>query len=402
MRKIDRRIVIIAALIFIVAMAYGLMKYLISLKEEPPMRPAVEAKRFVKTETVAYSSIYTPVSEPGRLSSIAEVDIIAEASGKIQSGNVPLKKSSSFSKGDKLFVVYPDEAALALKARKSQYLNILANIIPDIRLDFPDRESDYMEFFSSISSDKPLPKFPEIMDEKLRIFLTTRNVLGEYYSIQKDELQLRRHTVYAPFDGTYTDVYLEVGAYTNTGGRVAHAIRTNDLELEVPLQIFDAKWVKIGDNVTARSETRDLEWTGKVLRKSEFVDENSQRQSVFVRLNNTGPKNTVLSGEYLSTVFPGHPVENVMEIPRNAVFNTNEVFVVVDGRLENRTINIIKTNERTLIFNGLEVGEIIVVQPLINVLEGTLVEVDGSGPKQNQKIGDAPPKQDDNAKPEKE
>ncbi len=402
MRKIDRRIVIIAALIFIVAMAYGLMKYLISLKEEPPMRPAVEAKRFVKTETVAYSSIYTPVSEPGRLSSIAEVDIIAEASGKIQSGNVPLKKSSSFSKGDKLFVVYPDEAALALKARKSQYLNILANIIPDIRLDFPDRESDYMEFFSSISSDKPLPKFPEIMDEKLRIFLTTRNVLGEYYSIQKDELQLRRHTVYAPFDGTYTDVYLEVGAYTNTGGRVAHAIRTNDLELEVPLQIFDAKWVKIGDNVTARSETRDLEWTGKVIRKSEFLDDNSQRQSVFVRLNNTGPKNTVLSGEYLSTVFPGHPVEDVMEIPRNAVFNTNEVFVVVDGRLENRTINIIKTNERTLIFNGLEVGEIIVVQPLINVLEGTLVEVEGSGPKQNQEIVDAPPKQDDNAKPEKE
>lgn len=402
MRKIDRRIVIIAALIFIVAMAYGLMKYLISLKEEPPMRPAVEAKRFVKTETVAYSSIYTPVSEPGRLSSIAEVDIIAEASGKIQSGNVPLKKSSSFSKGDKLFVVYPDEAALALKARKSQYLNILANIIPDIRLDFPDRESDYMEFFSSISSDKPLPKFPEIMDEKLRIFLTTRNVLGEYYSIQKDELQLRRHTVYAPFDGTYTDVYLEVGAYTNTGGRVAHAIRTNDLELEVPLQIFDAKWVKIGDNVTARSETRDLEWTGKVIRKSEFLDDNSQRQSVFVRLNNTGPKNTVLSGEYLSTIFPGHPVEDVMEIPRNAVFNTNEVFVVVDGRLENRTINIIKTNERTLIFNGLEVGEIIVVQPLINVLEGTLVEVEGSGPKQNQEIVDAPPKQDDNAKPEKE
>lgn len=402
MRKIDRRIVIIAALLFIVGMSYGLMKYLISLKEEPPMRPPVEAKRFVKTETVAYSTIYTPVSEPGRLSSIAEVDIIAEASGKIQAGNVPLKKSSSFSTGDKLFVVYPDEAALALKARKSQYLNILANIIPDIRLDFPERESEYMKFFSSISLDKALPKFPEIKDEKLRIFLTTRNVLGEYYSIQKDELQLRRRTVYAPFDGTYTDVYQEVGAFTNTGGRVAHAIRTNDLELEVPLQIFDAKWVKIGDKVTASSEIRDLEWTGKVIRKSEFLDDNSQRQSVFVRLNKTGPKNTVLSGEYLSTVFPGHPVENVMEIPRNAVFNTNEVFVVVDGRLENRTINIIKTNERTLIFNGLEVGEVIVVQPLINVLEGTLVEVQGSGPKQDNKKGESPQKQDDNAKPGKE
>lgn len=385
MRKIDRRIVIIAALIFIVGMAYGLMKYLISLKEEPPMRPAVEAKRFVKTKVVSYSTIYTPVSEPGRLSSVAEVDIIAEASGKILSGSVPLKKSSGFSKGDKLFVVYPDEAKLALKARKSQFMNILANIIPDIRLDFPDREPDYMNFFSSINIDRPLPPLPEIKDEKLRIFLTTRNVLGEYYSIQKDEKQLQRHTVYAPFDGTYTDVYLEVGAYTNTGGRVAHAIRTNDLELEVPLQMSDAKWVKIGDNVKIKSEPRELNWTGKVVRKSQFVDENNQRQSVFVRLNNDRQKHIVLSGEFLSTEFPGHPVENVMEIPRNSVFNSNEVFVVVDGRLENRTINIIKTNEKTLIFNGLEIGEVIVVQPLINVLEGTLVEVQGMDQGQGQK-----------------
>lgn len=349
------------------------------------MRPAVEAKRFVKAEVVAYSTIFTPVSEPGRFSSTAEVDIIAEASGKILPGSISLKRSSSFSKGDILFVIYPDEAKLALKARKSQFMNILANIIPDIRLDFPDREPDYMNFFSSINIDRPLPPLPDVKDDKLRIFLTTRNVLGEYYSIQKDEKQLQRHTVYAPFDGTYTDVYLEVGAYTNTGGRVAHAIRTNDLELEVPLQISDAKWVKKGDNVKIKSDSRELEWTGNVVRKSQFLDENTQRQSVFVRLNNDRQKHIVFRGEFLVTEFPGHPVENVMEIPRNSVFNSNEVFVVVDGRLENRTINIIKTNEKTLIFNGLEIGEVIVVQPLINVLEGTLVEVQGMDQGQGQK-----------------
>jgi len=38
-----------------------------------------------------------------------------------------------------------------------------------------------------------------------------------------------------------------------------------------------------------------------------------------------------------------------------------------------------------LIFNGLEIGEVIVVQPLINVLEGTLVEVQGMDQGQGQK-----------------
>jgi membrane fusion protein (multidrug efflux system) len=373
MRKIDRRIVVIAAFIFIVGLAYGLMRFLAAQKEDLKQRPPVEAKRYVKAEPVKYTTIISPVSAPGRLSSVAEVDIVAEASGRLQQGEVPLKKGTRFSKGDILFVVYPDEAALALKASKSQFLNTLANLLPDIRIDFPEYEQGYMEFFSSISLDQPLPPFPEVEDEKLKIFLTSRNVLSQYYTIRKDELQLSRHTTIAPFEGTFTQVLLEVGSYTNTGGRIAEAIRTDELELEVPVDRFDAAWIKIGDPVTVHSDKRGLTWKGRVIRKSQFVDPNTQSQAIFIKIqNHRNP--TLLAGEYLNAEFPGHPIENAMEVPRNVVFNTNEVFVIVDGRLEKRIANIIKINEKTLIFNGLEKGEVLVMQPMINVLEGTLVE----------------------------
>ena len=188
---------------------------------------------------------------------------------------------------------------------------------------------------------------------------------------------MSRHTVIAPFDGTYTEVYLEAGAYTNTGGRVAHVIRTDELELEVPLERFDAEWVKIGDEVNIHSDRRSIDWKGQVIRKNQFVDENTQSQGVFVRVKNH-MEPSLLSGEYLSASFPGHPIEHAMEIPRNVVFNTNEVFIVVENRLQKKTINIIKVNEKTLIFNGLNEGGILVMQPLINVQEGTLVEFQGS------------------------
>ncbi len=77
-------------------------------------------------------------------------------------------------------------------------------------------------------------------NDQLKIFLASRNVISEYYNIQRDELQLQRRTVRAPFNGTYKEVYMETGAYTNTGGRVARAIRTDELELEVPLKRVDA------------------------------------------------------------------------------------------------------------------------------------------------------------------
>lgn len=373
MRKIDKRIVVIATFIFVVGLAYGLMRFLAAQKEDMRRRPPVEAKRFVKAEPVGYTTIISPVSAPGRLTSIAEVDIVAEAAGRLQQGDVTLKKGSTFSQGDILFVVYPDEAALELKASKSRFLNTLANLLPDIRIDFPDHEQGYMEFFLSISLDQPLPQFPEVDDEKLRIFLTSRGVLSQYYNIRKDELQLSRRTTVAPFNGTFTDVFLEVGSYTNTGGRIAKAIRIDELELEVPVERFDAAWIKIGDPVTVRSDRRRLKWNGRVIRKSQFVDPNTQSQAIFIKIqNHRNP--SLLAGEYLDAEFPGHPIENAMEVPRNVVFNTNEVFVIVDDRLEKRIANIIKINEKSLIFNGLQEGELLVMQPLINVLEGTMVE----------------------------
>ena len=381
MRRIDRRIVIVAAFIFIVVLAYGLMRFLIAQKEELKHRPAIEGKRYVNAEPVKYSQIISPVTADGRLTSVAEVDIIAEASGKILAGDVALKKGEVFIRGDVLFTIYPDEAILALKARKSQFLNILANLLPDIRIDFPQYEETYMDFFSSINLEEPLPDFPRLEDEKLKIFLTSRNVLSEYYNIRGDELQLNRRTVYAPFNGTFTEVNLEVGAYTNTGGRVASAIQTDRLELEVPVTPFDAAWIKIGDQVSVTSGSQSHTWTGEVIRKSPFVDPNTQSQSIFIYLKNHNSP-TLLPGEYYRAVFPGHPVDAAMEIPRNAVFNTNEVFVIVDNRLQKRQINIIKENESSLIFNGLQEGEMIVLQPLINVLEGTLVErLEASNPK---------------------
>jgi len=64
-----------------------------------------------------------------------------------------------------------------------------------------------------------------------------------------------------------------------------------------------------------------------------------------------------------------------MAIPRRAVFNANEVFVVKDGSLKKSTINVIKVNQETLVFDGLDEGTILVTEPLAGAAEGTKVEV---------------------------
>lgn len=371
-----RQIIIVASFAFILVGSFMLMQFLIAQKKDIPRRPPDVGERWVTAEPVVYKTIKTKVIAQGRVVSTEEVEVVSEASGKIESGAVPLKKGQSFAAGDTLLTVYKDETELALKAAKSQFLNRIANLLPDIKIDFPENYDEFFSFFNSINLDEDFPPLPEIKSEKMKIFLASRNVLNDYYSIKKGEKQLKRHTIIAPFQGTFTNVLLQVGAYTNMGGRIGSIIRTDALEVEAPVENAQAKFISIGDAAVLTSAGRHIQWKGTVVRVSDFVDITTQSRSVFVNVPLVGQAQ-LYSGEYLNVELAGGDISNAMEIPRNAVFNYDQTFVIVDGKLKKQQVEILKTNEETVVIRGLEQGIYVVTQPLINVAENTGVKVLG-------------------------
>jgi len=377
---------IVVALIILLGGSAALSKLFVSMKPEPPRMPDIELKRFVKAETVAYSEIISPLMRKGRVVSSSEVTLVAEAAGKIESGQVALRKGTSFKKGQLLATIYKDEVELAIKARKSSFLTTITTLLPDVRVDFPDQLEAFTQFFSSISMEEKLPELPEIKNEKFKIFLASRNVFNEYFSIQQDEKRLSRHSLFAPFDGTFTQVLFEVGGYINIGGQIARMIRTDQLEVEVPVENYQSEWIKIGDKVEVYSNEQMPVNKGVVVRKSDFIDANTQSRSIFIKVVNSAT-DKLLSGEYMLVEFPGQKIQKAMELPRGAVFNSNEVFTVVDGKLKKRVIEVIKWNETTLIFNGLEEGAKVVSEALINIRENSPVGILGEEKPVEQKGG---------------
>ena len=373
----NRKLIIGFSILGIIVLAILVMNVLSSFRKEPPKMPPKEIKRYVKAQEVAYGDIESQVAGSGRLSSMREVDVIAEVQGKILAGNVPLKKGQSFKKGDLLFRIYDQEARFGLLARKSRFLNAIANLLPDFKVDFPDSYKNWTDFLGSINIEQDLPPLPKINAAKEKIFLAGRNILSDYYGIKGEEVRLKKYKIYASFTGTYTDVFLEVGSIANPGSRIGEIIHTEQLELEVPIEVHNADWIKFKDPVYVSTEDGSREWSGKVVRKANFVDARTQSVSIFVGLEST-PENPLYPGMYLKAVFPGIIVRNAMQMPRNAVFNTNEVFVVKDGRLAKEQISIYKVDEKTLIFSGLEEGMDLVVEPLVNATEDLKVEIIGA------------------------
>ncbi len=367
---------IVVALIVLLGGSAALSLIFVSMKPEPAKKNEAEILRSVRTEIVKYYEVVSPVVRSGRVSSSKEVLLVAEASGKIEPGEIKLKSGESFKKGQLLGTIYKDEAELALKASKSNFLNTLSTILPDLKIDFPNDYNEYYTFFSGIEIEEDLPKFPELNDPKLKVFLSSKGVLSEYYSIKQDEKKLSRYLLFAPFNGTFTTVNYEVGSYVNSGGQIAKMIQTDELEIEVPVENANSQWIKIGDKVNVFSEDGSFSGKGDVVRISNYIETESQSRSIYVKVPNS--TNNFVYGQYLKVEFPGQKIDSAMEIPRSGVFNTNEVFVVIDGKLKKKSINILKWNESTLIFDGLEEGLNVVTEALVSVKENSPVNILGS------------------------
>jgi len=369
-----RKLIIIVSGIGIVLFSYFSMQWLSGMKKTPPRKPPKEVVRYVKAEKVEYKNIVTEVEAMGRVTSNKEVALIAQVRGELMKGDVSFNVGESFSKGDILVKIDDEIELYNMKSRKSSFLNSVAGMLPDLRVSFPENYEEWNSFMESIDVDKKLPDLPEISTTQERVYMASRNILTNYYTIKSAEASFLYYHIYAPFDGTITEVSLEEGAVANPGSKLGKIIDTKMLELEVPVEIGNAKWLKIGQSVKVSDDKKSSSWIGKIVRKSQNVNPTTQSINVYVSINSTS-KNPLYKGEYLSANFSGIKLFNVMEIPRKAVFNQNEVFIVNDGLLEKKEIKIEKINKDKVYFSGLDNEVNIVAEPLINASENTKVQI---------------------------
>lgn len=353
------------------------MRQFAGMKELPPERPQSVSTNFVRVDQVAYEEMDTEVVEYGRITSSQPLDLIAEVGGRLFGGSVRLKPGINFRKGQLLCRVNDAEAHLNLQARKSQFLNLLASSLPDFKIDFQESYDDFQAYFESIEIDKPLKPLPEIKSNKVKTFLATKNILSEYYSIKSGEENLRKYYIYAPYDGSIVNVNLEVGTVVNPGANIASIIRTDQLELEIPVDPKEISWVEEGAEVDVSSENGAQSWKGEVIRIANYLDPTTQSINVYVGIE-AGPNSGLYSGQYMRATIPGSRLEQAMRIPRRVLINNDQVYVVEDGVLKSRRVNVEKISQDQVLIspvqsNGLNAGDSLVVELPANAIENMRV-----------------------------
>jgi len=368
-----RKIIILATTVFIIVLGIGIKNFFASKKEEPKKMNIPTSERIVKVKPVTYTETRASIIAFGRVNSAQSVALVAEVGGKLMQGSIVLKEASRFNKGDIIFKIDDREARYNLQSQKSEFLNNVASTLADIKIDFPEELSKWENFLQQIEITKPLPDLPELKSRKEKTFVSNRKLLNQYYSIKSAEERLAKYVFIAPYNGSIVQLNVEEGSIVNPGTNIGRIIRTDEMEAEIPIKVESIKWIEKGMPVKLYSENKTMYWEGKVARISDYVDPNTQSINIYVTLQPNN-QNKLFEGIYLQAEIESSLLVNTMEIPRKALVNNNQVYVVSDGKLKLKPITIHKVNSNSIIFSGLETGELVVVESLVNVSENMSVK----------------------------
>lgn len=343
------------------------------IMSKPVPKSTKQAQNYlnVKAQKAENSNFSSNIQYRGRISSYENVSLSAEVSGKILQGDIPFKAGQDFKKNNVLVKIYNEDVKAALMSGRSSFMRTLSSILPDINFDFPNEYEKWKTFFNNIKVDSNLPELPNINSDQEQIFLASKGVLTEYYSLKQQEITLKKYTIYAPFDGSLKTVSKAIGAVTNMGAELASIIRTDKLEVTVPVLPEDTKWIKVGDQVNLIGINKTE--SGKVSRIANFVDPSTQSINIYIDYYPNG-ENAFLEGEYIDVQFEISKKVMGIKIPREALLDNNKVYVIETESLKLKQVKIERSLEDFYIISGINNGEQIITESLADVSEGTKVK----------------------------
>ncbi len=186
--------------------------------------------------------------------------------------------------------------------------------------------------------------------------------------------QLEKMTLTAQFDGIVSEGLVHPGALINANTALAILITINRV-VEAKISQENFADIKLGQSATVRFLGHDNDkYEATTVKILPTADADTQRY--IVHLDVKAPAELLvpgLTGEVAITVGE-HEAE--ARVPRRAVFGNN-VFVVVDGRVQRRTVGVgyISLN-LTEITEGLKAGEQVIVDELDRFNDGDRVKAE--------------------------
>jgi membrane fusion protein (multidrug efflux system) len=343
----NKKSAILKLLSFFLILIIGVagMNILGSSNKQTQKRDVVQEVRKVETQLLTIDDIQIKIEGNGTIEAQKTVDIVSEVQGIVTFAKNDLKSGTYVKRGELICKIDLRQAENSYQSQYAEFTRVLISFLAFANLESEELYDKWSKYFDEIDIKEPIKDLPEITDPRERNQAISNNVFTQYYAVKNAEIALSKHSIFAPFDGYITSNGIIKDSYINFGQKLVSLQDVTNIDISVPLLLEDAQWIDFTKNPKVKVfwENDSDSWTyGKIYRKENQLDRNSQSINVFVSLNNDNLNQHLFPGNYVRVLIEGVTIPNVATIPRNIVDNDNQIYFVDDSSKLGRTrVNVI-------------------------------------------------------------
>jgi membrane fusion protein (multidrug efflux system) len=182
--------------------------------------------------------------------------------------------------------------------------------------------------------------------------------------------------VISPISGFVADRPADVGEYLSTTSKVATIVRTNPLRVRIDVPEQAVPSIKVGQSVSVTTSAYpDRNFSGRVARLSPNVTASSRTLTVEAEVENS--RNELKPGQFATIRILQPQTEAAVLVPSRSVrteANVSRVFVIKDGRAEQRLVQLGQTDgDLVEIKTGVSANEQVATSNIDQLVDGSPV-----------------------------
>ncbi len=404
--------------IAVIAVGYGGYQYLKATKPEPSKQRNVERAFGVRVVPVEIGTFQPELTLYGSAVAGREVDLRALVSGRVMETSPNLREGGVAEKGAKLLSIDPldyktsvAEARAQLSEARARIAEFKASRASDLASrDYARQQLTLAE--ADLSRALPLAKDGTVsgrtLDDRRQVVLQRKQAADQLSNalfvwdarisqqeaivirlestIAQAEQRLKETDLTVPFDAYLTDVSAQVGRMVGVNDKVATLIDRNWIDARFTLtdqqygRIVAAEGSLEGRKVQVNWKlgVNEFTYSAAIERVGARIATGSGGVELFARIEDPLNPIPLRPGAFLSVSLPDATFTDVIRLPATALYNSDTVYVVADGRLQTRRVTVASgSNSDILVRGDLKAGEKVLASRISTPGDGVLVrEID--------------------------
>jgi len=320
----------------------------------------------VQTTLVEQGEIFQSITVPGKVVSKLRVDVTPSIAGRLT--NVYVEEGDNVKKGELLARLDDREARSNLKRAEAA----LGNAEEDVAL----AERSLKRLRQAFSKGAVAKQLVEEAEVELRSARARQSVAEE--EVRTSKLSLENPRIVAPFSGTITARYVEVGQWVVPSETLFSLVDQSQREVEVRVDAADSGGIAVGQTVTLSSDAfPGLQWNESVTRLAAATSNvgNANTVSVYISLGSKAP--SLRFGQQVDSEIRTSWNPSALKVPYGAIITKGgKSYVAV---VENNVINLVEVETgiedftHVEIRQGVHVGQYVILANGADIEEGDRV-----------------------------